>query len=86
MAIPALTQDCLQHRKPGMPRGAICQDTTITDAESHNIAAQEAQIRKHVEAFHEHLRARNDAQAVEALKAASEAALKVFRESAHHRA
>jgi hypothetical protein len=59
---------------------------TVTDAESHNIAAQEAQIRKHVEAFHEYLRARNDGQAVEALKAASEAAVKVFRESARRRA
>jgi hypothetical protein len=58
---------------------------TMTDAESQNIAAQEAQIRKHG-AFHQHLGARNDGQAVEALKAASEAAWKVFRESARRRA
>ena len=55
---------------------------TMTDGQSENIAAHEAQIRKHVEAFHEHLRARNEGQAVEALKAASEAALKVLRDSA----
>ena len=58
----------------------------MTDAESQSIAAQETQIRKQFAAFHEHLRARNDGQAVEALKAASEAALKAFRESARRRA